>query len=217
MTSVGKLGGGYAESRPDPQPTVKAVLRAAQPGSSGARLVVLGGPPGVGKSAAAARLTTLVPNTVWIDKDTSAAGFILAAASAAHVPAAQAYGTRQYWSTLRPLEYAGATAQACSNLVGTRLVFLVGGWGPELSVPHLWSGMRSKIAPSHLSVIHLDPPPLDAWRSRLVARGSRGDSPWFEAFARAVTSVPVWEGAARIATDRPLNAVIQQIILALER
>ncbi len=217
MTEVSQLGGAYAESRPDPQPTVKAVLRAAHPGAPGARLAVLSGPPGVGKSAAAARLVALVPNTVWIDKDTTAAGFILAAASAAHIPATQAYGTPRYWSTLRPLEYAGATAQACSNLVGTRLVLLVGGWGPELSVPHLWPGIRKKIAPSRLSVIHLDPPPLDAWRSRLVARGSRGDSPWFEDFARAVTSVPIWEGAVRIATDSPLNAVIQHILLALDR
>ena len=215
MTDVTQLGGGYAESRPEPEPTVDAVLRAARPGSPAARLAVLCGPPGVGKSAAAARLAALVPNTTWIDKDT-AAGFILAAASADGVPASRAYGTARYWSTLRPLEYAGATAQACANLVGTRLVLLVGGWGPELSVPRLWTDMRSKIAPSLLSVIHLDPPPLDAWRSRLVSRGSRGDSPWFEDFATTVTSLPVWEGASRIATDRPLDAVVQHILLTLD-
>ena len=216
MTDVTRLGGGYAESRPDPLPTVEAVLRAARPGSPAARLAVLCGPPAVGKSAAAARLITLVPNSILIDKDTAAAGFILAAASADGVSTGQAYGTARYWSTLRPLEYSGATAQACANLAGPRLVLLVGGWGPELAVPHLWTGLRSKIAPSLLSVVHLDPPPLDAWRSRLVSRGSRGDSPWFEEFAAAVTSLPIWEGAFRIATDRPLDAVVQHILLALE-
>ncbi len=217
MTDVTRLGGGYAESRPDPLPTVEAVLRAARPGSPAARLAVLCGPPGVGKSAAAARLSALVPNSMLIEKDATAAGFILAAAGSEGVSTSQAYGTARYWSTLRPLEYAGPTALACANLEGTRLVLLVGGWGPELAVPRLWTGLLSQIAPSLLSVIHLDPPPLDAWRSRMVARGSRGDSPWFEDFAAAVTSHPVWEGAFRIGTDRPLEAVVQHILLALDR
>ena len=209
MTDVSQLGGGYADSEPDPQPTVEAVLAAARPGGPNARLVVIAGPPGVGKSAVAAQLVHLLPNAFWIDKDTTAAQFILAAAAAQKTPPDQAYGTPHYWQVLRPLEYAGPTALACGNLSGTRQVLLVGGWGPELAVPDLWTQLQARLAPAQFCVVHLDAPSLEVWRQRLRQRGSRSDSPWFENFAAAVTHPPVWDGAARLATDRPLHQVIQ--------
>lgn len=215
LSGSGALGGGYAESLPDPGPTVEAVLQAARPGSVGARLVVLCGPPGVGKSAAAARLVRLVPDSLVIEKDLTAAGFILQAAAARGSGTVGAYGTPEYWACLRPLEYGGATAQACANLVGRRLVFLVGGWGPELGVATLWIGLTRQIAPARLSVVHLDPPEHESWRSRLAGRGSRTDSPWFESFTRSVTSVPVWPGAARISTAVPLHRTVQGILAVL--
>ncbi len=214
MTDVAQLGGGYADSRPDPHPTVQAVLEAARSGSAHAHLAVLCGPPGVGKSAAAAQLVGHIPHSLWIDKDVTAAGFVLQAARDQGQPTSAAYGTDHYWAALRPLEYAGPTALACANLIGTRLVFLVGGWGPELSVAHLWTGLRARIAPARLSVIHLDAPPLEIWRGRMAARGSRGDSPYFENLA-AATKLPVWEGAMRISTNQPLNAVTQAVLQAL--
>ena len=211
MTDVAQLGGGYADSEPEPQATVRAVLEAARPGGAASRLIVVGGPPGVGKSAVAARLVELLPNAFWLDKDISSAGFILAAAQSQNLPSGQAYGTEHYWQVLRPCEYAGPTALACANLVGTRQVLLVGGWGPELGVPALWTGLRQHIAPARLCVVHLDAPPLEIWRRRLAERGSRSDSPWFENFAAAVTRSPVWEGATRLATDRPLREVVQGV------
>ena len=217
MTDVAQLGGGYAESRPDPHPTVAAVLAAARPGAPEAHLIILGGPPGVGKSAVAARLVELVPHSFWIDKDAIAAGFILQAARDRQQPLSAAYGTDHYWSTLRPLEYAGPMALASANLIGTRQVFLVGGWGPELSIRHLWTGLRDRIAPARLSVIHLDPPPLEVWRARMASRGSRSDSPWFEQFAAALTRLPVWEEAARISTHPPLDQVLQAVLRILEQ
>jgi hypothetical protein len=194
---------------------VKAVLQAARPGSAGARLVVLCGPPGVGKSAAADRLVRLIPDSLVIEKDLTASGFILQAAAARGAGPASAYGTPEYWSCLRPLEYGGATAQACANLIGRRLVFLVGGWGPELGVAALWAELTRQLAPARLSVVHLDPPEHETWRSRLAKRGSRTDSPWFESFARSVTAVPVWPGAARISTAGPLHRTVQGILAVL--
>lgn len=215
MTGTAQLGGGYAESRPNPEPTLKAVLDAARAGSAHAHLAIICGPPGVGKSAAAAQLAESIPHSCCIDKDKTAAGFVLQAARDRGVETSMAYGTDHYWATLRPLEYAGPTALACDNLVGTRLVFLIGGWGPELSVPHLWTGLRQKIAPTCLSVLHLDAPSLETWRQRMAGRGSRNDSPWFENFAAAVTALPIWEGAVRIPTDQPLQDVIQAMLDAL--
>lgn len=211
MTEVSRLGGGYAESRPDPGPTVAALLRAVRPGEAGSCLGIIAGPPGVGKSTLAARLMELVPNTFWLDKDTTAAGFILQAAKDANT----AYGTPQYWQALRPLEYAGPLSLACANLVGRRLVLLTGGWGPELSVPALWQGLRAGLAPARLHVLHLDAPPLEVWRARLAGRGSRSDSPWFEQFAAALTSLPVWSGATHLATDQPVYALVQAALRAL--
>ena len=55
-----QLGGGYAESHHDPGPTVEAVLAAATAGEACSHLVVLAGPPGVGKSAVGVRLLDLL-------------------------------------------------------------------------------------------------------------------------------------------------------------
>ena len=134
MTDVAHLGGGYAASAPDPGPTIAALLQAARPGSPSSRLAVLGGPPGVGKTAVAQALLALCPNTFLLDKDQTAAGFILEAAALRGDAPDAAYGTPHYWQKLRPLEYASALSAACTNLVGTRQVLLVGGFGPELGV-----------------------------------------------------------------------------------
>ena len=210
-----RLGGGYAESRPDPRPTVRAVLEAAAPGAPGSRLVVVAGPPGVGKTALAARLLPVVPGSLCVDKDAAAGPFVLEAARQEGLPASEAYGTGRYWQRLRPIEYAGAVATACANLVGRRVVFLAGGWGPELAVPSLWPALGEAVAPARLTVLHLDAPERETWRRRLRARGSRADSPWFEAFAGSVTSLPVWEGAVRLATDGPPAEVAQAALDAL--
>ncbi|MCC7262870.1 MAG: hypothetical protein IT369_10145 [Candidatus Latescibacteria bacterium] len=215
MTEVSRLGGGYAESRPDPGPTVEALLRVVRPGAAGACLGIIAGPPGVGKSALAARLLTLAPRSFWIDKDFTAAGFVLAAARQAGQPETSAYGTPAYWENLRPLEYAGPLSLACANLVGDRLVLLSGGWGPELAVPALWEGLREGLAPARLRVLHLDAPPLEVWRARMAGRGSRSDSPWFEHFAATLTRLPVWQGAMRLGTDRPIDAVAAEAWRAL--
>ena len=146
MTDVAHLGGGYAESAPDSGPTIAALLRAAHSGSPSSRLVVLGGPPGVGKTAVAQALLALCPNTFLLDKDQTAAGFILEAAALRGDAPDAAYGTPHYWQKLRPLEYASALSAACANLVGTRQVLLVGGFGPELGEDVLWEGLAANIA-----------------------------------------------------------------------
>ena len=212
MLDSSLLGGGYAESEPDPGPTVEAVLAAAQSGSSSSQLVVLCGPPGVGKSAAASRILQYLPHCFLVEKDITASGFILLAAEDRKESSSNAYGTAHYWAELRPREYAGATALACANLIGNRSVLLVGGWGPELSVPRLWTELQTSLAPSRLTVLHMDPPPLDVWRTRLSERGSRSDPASFDAFAAAVTAHTVWEGAVRISTDQPLNRVVEDIM-----
>ena len=215
MTNVAHLGGGYAESAPDPGPTIAALLQAARPGSPSSRLVVLGGPPGVGKTAVAQALLALCPNTFLLDKDQTAAGFILEAGALRGDAPATAYGTQHYWQKLRPLEYASTLSAACANLVGTRQLLLVGGFGPELGADTLWEDLAANIAPAALRVLHLDPPPLDIWCARMASRGSRADAPYFANLARALGSLPVWAGAVRIPTDGPLYAVVQRALNAL--
>ena len=216
MTSpTSQLGGGYAESSPDPDPTVEAVLAAAITGSPGSHLVVLAGPPGVGKSTVSRGLLELLPGAFCVDKDLTASGFILEAAASAGVPSSEAYGTERYWRQLRPREYAGAVGLACANLVGTRIAIAIGGWGPELGVERLWVGLEARVAPARLTVIHLDAPDLECWRGRMAARGSRTDSPWFEHFCAAVTAAPVWSGAVHVPTGGPLNQVLEDVLAAL--
>ena len=215
MTDVAHLGGGYAESAPDPGPTIAALLQAARPGSPSSRLAVLGGPPGVGKTAVAQALLALCPNTFLLDKDQTAAGFILEAAALRGDAPGAAYGTPHYWQKLRPLEYASALSAACANLVGTRQVLLVGGFGPELGVDALWEDLAANIAPTTLCVLHLDPPPLDVWCARMAGRGSRADASYFAHLAQALGNLPVWAGAVRIPTDGPLEAVVQRALNAL--
>ena len=215
MRGVSLLGGGYAESAPRPLPTVEAVIRAAAPGSAAARLAVIAGPPGSGKSSLAGALQRLLPGSFTVDKDWCSGPFILEVARQTATPVEEAYGTDQYWERLRPIEYGTAAAAACANLVGACTVFLVGGWGPELGVEHLWTSLRDRIAPSKLVVIHLDPPGIEEWRTRMAARGSRTDSPWFESFCRAVGGLPVWEGAVRLPGGDSCNEVVEQALAAL--
>lgn len=215
MTDVTQLGGGFADSIPDPKPTTEALLNAAHSGAASARLVIIGGPPGVGKTAIAQALLPLLPNTFLIDKDQTAGGFILAAAALRGDAPSAAYGAPHYWQQLRPVEYAGPLAIACSNLVGTRQILLVGGFGPELGVHALWESLARKIAPTTLHILHLDPPPLEIWRTRLAGRGSRTDSPYFENMAQTLGTLPVWPGATRIDTNAPLHSVVQRTLDAL--
>jgi hypothetical protein len=215
VNAVADLGGGYIDAQPDPAPAVAAILAAASPGSADAHLVVLAGPPGVGKSAVAERLVRALPHTFCLDKDLTAGGFVLQAALDSGVSADMAYGTPHYFSSLRPHEYAGPMAQACANLVGTRRVLLVGGWGPELGIPRLWAELRQRVAPARLTVIHLDPPPPETWRQRLAARGSRSDSPYFERFVQAVTSGPIWEGARCVPPAPSIAALAQNVTVEI--
>lgn len=216
MTDVAHLGGGYAASAPDPGPTTAALLQAARPGSPSSRLVVLGGPPAVGKTAVAQALLALCPNTFLLDKDQTAADFILEAAALRGDAPEAAYGAPHYWQKLRPLEYASTLAAACTNLVGTRQVLLVGGFGPELGVDSLWEGIATNIAPATLAVLHLNPPPLDIWRARMAGRGSRADASYFAQLAQALGNLPVWAGAVRIPTDGPLHLVVQRALNAID-
>ena len=116
---------------------------------------------------------------------------------------------------MRPIEYAGPLSTACSNLVGTRQILLVGGFGPELGKNTLWEQLIEKIAPAALRVVHLDPPPIETWRARMVQRGSRADSPYFEHLAESLGALPVWSGATRIDTDAPLHCVVKRTLDAL--
>ena len=207
---VSRLGGGYADTSADPGPTATAVLEAARPGAATSRLVILAGPPGVGKSTLGARLLELLPGSMQLDKDWAAAGFVLNAARQAGVDESRAYGTPLYWSQLRPQEYAGAVRAACANLVGRRTVVLIGGWGPELAVGTMWPELARRIAPCRLAVLHLDPPPLDVWQARLAGRGTRFDNrAAFARFATAVCRFDVWEGAAHLDSTLPAEALAQ--------
>ncbi len=214
MTHVSQLGGGYTDSEPDPGATVSAVLNAACAGDADSRLVVIAGPPGVGKSLLAAGLVRECGAT-HIDKDWVAGGFILDSA-AQDGDIENAYGRRHYWQHLRPLEYGGAMTAACANLVGRRMVLLTGGWGPELAVDGLWSGLAQRLSPCTFSLLHLDAPDVESWRARMASRGSRSDLPWFADFVDSVTRFPVWAGAHRLSSDPPAHVVLQSALDLLQ-
>ena len=213
---VSRLGGGYAGSEADPVPTAKALLEVAYPGSRASRLVILAGAPGTGKSTLGTSLLELLPASLHLDKDCTAAGFILEAARSVGIDEGEAYGSAHYWSNLRPLEYAGPLRLACANLVGRRIVLLSGGWGPELGVPELWEGLSAAIAPSALTVLHLDPPPLGVWRARLEQRGTHfGQDADFDRFAAAVCEYEVWGKAVHLDAGLPPGALAQAALSAL--
>lgn len=214
VTGSAHLGGGYTDTEPNAGPTLKAVLAAASSGDQASRLILVAGPPGSGKSTLASHLLTCLPGAVCIDKDWTAGGFVLEAA-AQDGNASAAYGSLRYWQRLRPLEYSGAVTSACAHLVGRRIVFLCGGWGPELAEVDFWPRFADAIAPASFDVLHLDAPDLETWRARLQARGSRTDSPWFENFARHVTAAPVWPRAQRLDTEKPIHTVVQAALNAL--
>ena len=214
MTGSAHLGGGYVDSEPDVGPTLKAVLAAAVPGDPEARLVILAGPPGSGKSALASQLLQRLPGAVYIDKDWVAGGFILEAASSDGA-ASTAYGSQRYWQRLRPLEYGGAVTSACAHLVGRRTILLVGGWGPELADFNFWPKLAAAVAPASMQVIHLNAPKTAVWQGRMRARGSRADSPWFDEFARQLTATAVWPKAHRLSTDGTIHDVVQRALAVL--
>lgn len=216
MNDSARLGGGYASASPDPQPTAQALLAAARSGEVAARLIVLAGPPGVGKSSVANALVNLMPEALLLDKDHTAGGFILEAAHLRGDGPERAYGATHYWQKLRPLEYAGPLRLACENLVGRRQVLLVGGWGPELGIDDLWNRIQQRISPSELIVLHFDPPERETWRARLAGRGSPCKSPYFEQMAAHTGKLPVWSGATRLSTSGSIADVAQRAFTALK-
>ena len=117
------------------------------------------------KTAVAQALLALCPNTFLLDKDQTAAGFILEAAALRGDAPAAAYGTPHYWQKLRPLEYASTLAAACANLVGTRQVLLVGGLWPRTGRGRPLEGSSGKHRPSH-------PPPSSTSIRRLWTFGA---------------------------------------------
>jgi energy-coupling factor transporter ATP-binding protein EcfA2 len=213
--STAHLGGGYAESTPDAAPTVQAVLDAASSGDREARLVVIAGPPGCGKSTLARYLLARLPGSCCVDKDWVAGGFILQAAKQDDLAPSAAYGSPRYWQHLRPLEYGGAVTSACAQLIDRRTVLLLGGWGPELAAFEMWPLLAEAVAPSSLQVLHLDAPAVGLWQTRMQSRGSRADSPWFEDFAARLSASPVWSGAHRLSTDGSIHDVAQQALSVL--
>ena len=209
MNDASALGGGYVNSKPNPMPTIKTVLKVAKSGSVGAQLIIIAGPPCVGKSLLGSLLVRKIPESLVLDKDLTAGGFILQAASANGQPSHNAYSSDYYWKHLRPIEYAGPMAVACENLVNQRRVLLVGGWAPELGVATFCNDLEKLIEPSRLIVIYLNPPDINEWQQRLKNRGSQSDSEYVNTLVRTMGNLPIWSKAIRLSSMLPPNVLAQ--------
>ena len=115
MNDVSALGGRCVNSKPDTMPTIKTVLKVAKSGSVGVQLIIIAGPPCVGKSLLGSLLVRKIPESLVLDKEFTAGGFILKAASVNDQPSHNAYSSDYYWKQLRSIEYAGHLAVACEN------------------------------------------------------------------------------------------------------
>ena len=82
----------------------------------------------MGKSPLGSLLVRKTPKSLDLDKDLTAGGFVLKAASVNDQPSHNAYSSDYYWKHLQPIAYAGPMAVACENLVNQRRVLLIGGW-----------------------------------------------------------------------------------------